>query len=337
MPPATPSPASPPPPSPTPRSNVASTASPAGAHDPTIPGTPTTPATPPAPIIPSTPPAEFLTAAAEYGIEFDEGDVEKLALYLALLLAHNETTNLTAITDVNVAWMRHILDSLTLLPLLADLPDNARIIDVGSGGGLPGLPLAICMPSLRFTLLEATGKKAQFLRITVKTMGLTNVTIINERAETLAHDRGTRTANGRVGGHREAYDAVIARAVGRIATLAELTVPFATPPGDDGDDEQPAARKPRSQGQNADQDDDEDGLHNASGEILLIKGAKAEEEIAEAKEALHLLKALHDGTVVTPTGKIVVISKGASTPRLFPRRDGEPKRSPLGVKAERET
>ncbi len=258
------------------------------------------------------PTVEFLAAAEGFGVEFDPGDGARLGEYLHRLLEHNKTTNLIGPIEAPAAWMRHIFDSLTLLPLLADLPEGSKVIDVGSGGGLPGMPLAICMPELNFTLLEATGKKVSFLRDTAAAMNLKNVTVVQGRAETVAHDRGTRSATGRVGGHREKYDAVLARAVGRLATLLELTVPFATAPHRD--------------------DDDDDADETAgSGEIFLMKGERAAEELIQAKGALHMLKALHDGTVETPTGKIVVISKGAATPRDYPRRDGEPKRSPLGV------
>src|SRR5215471_2734280 len=110
-----------------------------------------------------TPPREFLDAAAALGVEFEPGDVERLGLYLALLLETNKSVNLTAITDPAQAWTRHILDSLTLLSLLSELPEGGSIIDVGTGGGLPGIPLAIVSPHLRVALLEATGKKAEFL------------------------------------------------------------------------------------------------------------------------------------------------------------------------------
>lgn len=247
-------------------------------------------------------PEAFAAGAAGLGIEFDEGDVERLGQYLAMLLAANASAlNLTAITDPAQAWERHILDSLTLMGLLAELPEGAKVLDVGSGGGLPGLPLAVVLPRLRFTLLEATGKKVEFLRAVVKALGLSNVEVVQDRSERLAHERGEKTGTGRSGGHREAYDAVVARAVGRLATLAELTVPFAKAGGE-----------------------------GVSGLVLLIKGQKADEELAEAKEALHQLKAVHAATVDTPTGKIIVLEKRSATPKMYPRRDGEPSRSPIG-------
>lgn len=252
-------------------------------------------------VVPLPAPAGFLEAAERFGLRFEPGEVESLGLYLALLLKANETMNLTAVRDAEQAWHRHILDSLTLVPLLEDLPPGSRVIDVGSGGGVPGIPLAIVLPRLEFTLLEATGKKADFLGQAIGILGLGHARVIHDRAERLGRDRGERTGapgGGRVGGHREAYDAAVIRAVGRLAVAAELTIPLVRP----------------------------------GGRVLLIKGARSEEELAEAGEALHRLKAVYEGTVETPTGRIVVLGKNSATPRLYPRADGEPARAPLGVR-----
>jgi 16S rRNA (guanine527-N7)-methyltransferase len=228
----------------------------------------------------------FAPAAAALGIEFEPGDVETLGRYLALLFQANKAFNLTAVTDPEEAWTRHILDSLTLLPLLAEMPGGSSVVDVGSGGGLPGIPLAIVLPALKFTLLEATGKKVEFLSRATSVLGLRNVAVVNDRAERAGQDPR----------HRERYDVVVARAVGPLAVIAELTVP----------------------------------LEKVGGRVLLIKGQKADEELAAAKQALHELHAVHAGTIDTPTGRIVVLEKPRKTPAKFPRKDGEPKRAPLG-------
>lgn len=234
-------------------------------------------------------PAEFEADCAEQGIAFEPGDLDRLGRFLAVLLAANERVNLTAITDPADAWQRHILDALTLLPVLSDLPEGARVADIGSGGGVPGIPLAIAMPHLAFTLVEATEKKAQFLRAAADALALSNVTVLNERAEALGQMRGG------TGGHREGYDAVTARALGPLAVAAELTVP----------------------------------LTKVGGIVLLVKGQKAEEELRESAQAVGLLGARHAGTVDTPTGKIVVLEKASRTPRDYPRRPGIPKQRPL--------
>jgi len=244
-------------------------------------------------------PAEFLAAASELGVEFEPGDVEKLGLFLACMLAFNETTNLTAIIEPGLAWRRHVLDSLTLLAPLAEVPEDGSLIDVGSGGGLPGVPLAICCPRLKITLLEATGKKADFLRKVSAALGLANVTVVAARAEVAGHERGEKVSAGgvdvREGGLREAFDVGVARAVGRVNVLAELVLPFV----------------------------------KQGGIALFIKGEKATEELAEGLHALAELGGEHVATIETPTGKVVVIDKVNRTPRIYPRADGEPKRTPI--------
>lgn len=241
-------------------------------------------------------PASFTSACTDFGLAFEPGEVEALANFLGFLLAVNEKMNLTAIRDAEEAWTRHIFDALTLLPLLAELPNGAEVADIGSGGGLPALPLAIVLPQLRFTLIESTGKKAEYLSAASAFLGLKNVSVLNARAEEIGQDFRA---------HREKYDAVTARAVGRMAMLLELTVPLAKAPEDDA----------------------------PAGQIILVKGEKATEELAEAKQALHMLHCAHAGTVETPTGRLVVIEKLRKTPRTYPRPVGEPKRSPLGVRS----
>ena len=235
----------------------------------------------------------FVARAAALGIELEAKEVRDLGHYLALLLAANTTMNLTAVKDRDDAIEKHLLDSLTLLPVLAEAEPSGEgepltIIDIGSGGGLPGLVLAICRRDARVTLLDSTEKKCGFLRHAAKEIGLENVSVLHDRAEVAAQDKSNR---------RGKFDVVTARAVGRLASLLEITVPFA----------------------------------RVGGLCVLTKGQKADEELAEAKGALHLLHAAHAGTVETPTGRVVVIEKLRKTPSAYPREIGEPKRNPLGI------
>lgn len=234
------------------------------------------------------PPARFFEQLESLEIQLEADEVERLSSYLAVLLEANKQFNLTAITNPDQAWMRHILDSLTLLPFVLESKAQ-QVMDVGSGGGLPGIPLAIAMRQVQFTLLEATGKKAKFLQQTASVLGLKNVHVINDRAENV----GREVAQGMT--HRDRYDVVIARAVGGLSVLLELTIPLA----------------------------------RVGGLVLAMKGAKAQEEVSAAKQALHRLHAQVVEIAETPTGRIVIIEKIRPTPRTYPRAPGEPKRSPL--------
>ena len=239
---------------------------------------------------PLTAPQSVLREAEEYGLSFEAGEIEAFGRLLALVRSANELLNLTAVIEPVEMWRKHVLDSLTLLPMLAELPEGSRVADVGSGAGFPGLPLAIAMPMLRFTLIESTAKKATFIRTAAGALGLKNVRVLAARAEDLAGDWVDRGS-----AQREAFDAVAARAVGRLAIIAELCVPLA----------------------------------KVGGLVLLIKGQKADEEIAEAHNALEQLHAHHAGTVESPTGRIVVLEKTERTPRIYPRRPGEAAKNPL--------
>jgi 16S rRNA (guanine527-N7)-methyltransferase len=139
----------------------------------------------------------------------------QLSSYFTQLLQANQSFNLTAIRDPDEAWQRHIVESASLLPLLGGAKS---LIDVGTGGGLPGMVLGICRPDISVTLLEATDKKTRFLSETVQSLELSNVTVQRGRAEDAA-------ALGSA--LREAFDLVTARAVAPLRTLLELTIPFA--------------------------------------------------------------------------------------------------------------
>ena len=147
-------------------------------------------------------------------IELTAAQHEQLARYLDLLLAANARMNLTRITDRGAAELQHVADSLTVLP---HLPAGAiRVADVGSGGGVPGIPLAIARPDATFLLIESTKKKAAFLNETIEALELPNVSVSEWRAEDVGHSNS-----------RETFDVALARAVATLAWLAEWCLPLA--------------------------------------------------------------------------------------------------------------
>ena len=159
---------------------------------------------------------EILTArAAEAGIPLTAEQIGQFSVYHEMLLDWNTRMNLTALTAPEDVAVKHIIDSLTAYD--AALFDGARtLIDVGTGAGLPGIPLAVYAPHLTVTLLDSLNKRVRFLTEVTAAMGLQNVRCIHARAEEAA-----RTAE-----HRAAYDIVVSRAVARLPVLLEYTLPF---------------------------------------------------------------------------------------------------------------
>ena len=159
---------------------------------------------------------EILAArAAEAGIPLTAEQIGQFSVYHEMLLDWNTRMNLTALTAPEDVAVKHIIDSLTAYD--AALFDGARtLIDVGTGAGLPGIPLAVYAPHLTVTLLDSLNKRVRFLTEVTAAMGLQNVRCIHARAEEAA-----RTAE-----HRAAYDIAVSRAVARLPVLLEYTLPF---------------------------------------------------------------------------------------------------------------
>lgn len=159
---------------------------------------------------------EILAArAAEAGIPLTAEQIGQFSVYHEMLLDWNTRMNLTALTAPEDVAVKHIIDSLTAYD--AALFDGARtLIDVGTGAGLPGIPLAVYAPHLTVTLLDSLNKRVRFLTEVTAAMGLPNVRCIHARAEEAA-----RTVE-----HRAAYDIVVSRAVARLPVLLEYTLPF---------------------------------------------------------------------------------------------------------------
>jgi len=224
-------------------------------------------------------------------IEMSDAELAAMSSYLDLLLDANERFNLTGIKDRDQAWRRHIIDSMTVMPAISGLEDGEMVADVGSGGGLPGIPLAIAMPRLRFTLIETTGKKARFLEECVATLGLGNVSVVNDRAERLGQNRS----------HREKYMAAVCRAVGPMRELLEYTLPLVAVGG------VLAAIK----GPSVEQE-----LRDAADALDLLGAGE-----------LQVVDAYPESFGIETV--IVVIAKDRPTPKGYPRSPGTPRQMPL--------
>jgi 16S rRNA (guanine527-N7)-methyltransferase len=229
--------------------------------------------------------------AASIGLQLSNTQVALCERYAAALIERNTTVNLTAITAIDDIAIKHFLDSFTACAVRV-WTGRERVVDVGSGAGFPGLALRIAMPNMKVTCIESVGKKSHFLDETAVLLGLNDVEIRNERAETLAHAADRRAA----------YDVGTARAVGTLAACAEYLLPFIRIGGDaivwkgKVDAELAAARK---------------ALASLGGEIAAI------------------VSTIQLGVAdVLPGRNLVVMRKVRASPDRYPRSAAEARRRP---------
>lgn len=152
---------------------------------------------------------------SEAGFEVDAAAYDRLARFVARLRAESQRLNLTGVREEAELWRGHVCDSLALRPVVRE-SGVRTLLDLGSGGGLPGLPLACVEPGVQVTLLDATRKKIEALARMLHDLALDNVRMVWGRAETLAHDAA----------FREQYDLATARAVAALPVLIELAAGF---------------------------------------------------------------------------------------------------------------
>ncbi len=164
--------------------------------------------------------ALFIDGVAALGGSLSELQLSQFATYSALLKEWNQKMNLTAITDDDGISVKHFLDSV--LPIYhLEIPQTARLADIGTGAGFPGIPLKILRPDLQITLVDSLNKRITFLETVVKELGLSQVTCIHGRAEEL----------GRNNQYREKFDLVTSRAVANLRVLGEYCLPLVKPGG----------------------------------------------------------------------------------------------------------
>lgn len=151
----------------------------------------------------------------KHNIPFEEEAVKKLERYMDMILARNEHINLTAIRDREEFVLKHYIDSISLIGL-PQFDEAADVIDVGTGGGFPGVPLAVLAPDKNFVLVDSLRKRLRVIDEFCAELGINNVRTVHGRAEELARNKE----------HREKYDLCVSRAVANLSTLCELCIPF---------------------------------------------------------------------------------------------------------------
>ena len=220
----------------------------------------------------------------------------RLGALVDAILEANRHMNLTADGEPDLFWVRHVEDALWTAWLLEDSVGRPgaedRLLDVGSGAGLPGLVLAILWPEAQIDLLEARRRRADFLKSTAESLGLGRVRVLEGRAETLAHQDD----------HREKYNVVTARAVAPMPTLLELTLPFARLGG------VVAAVKSA---------DAQEELRSARTALATLGAGQGPLECLPYQRS--------DGKAC----QVCLARKMEPTPGLYPRRCGVPERKPL--------
>jgi 16S rRNA (guanine527-N7)-methyltransferase len=233
------------------------------------------------------------SGAAKLGLELSSAQLEQFYTYYQELVEWNQKINLTSIVGFRDVQLKHFLDSLTII-LAFELPitgEGLSLIDVGTGAGFPGLPLKIVFPSVRLILLEATAKKAAFLRHLTQKLGLGDVEIVVGRAEEVAHKAQ----------YREQFNIVLSRAVATLPVLVELILPFCAVGG---------STIIQKKG------DFDTEVRQTAKAVTILGGSQPRMKRIELEE-------------FTDKRYLGIIDKIAPTPAKYPRRPGIPAKRPI--------
>jgi 16S rRNA (guanine527-N7)-methyltransferase len=233
---------------------------------------------------------QFTALVQAQGITLSPKQLEQFELYFTELVSWNEKMNLTGITEREQVYMKHFYDSLSLA-FFMNMGEVNKLADIGSGAGFPGIPLKICFPHLKLTIVDSLSKRISFLQHVCDTLQLKNVQLIHGRAEDVARQFI----------HRDAYDLVTARAVARLALLNEFCLPF--------------TRK--------------DGFFAAmKGNDPSEELTEAKRSFKELRAELQKVESF-TLPVEESARHIVIIRKSGATPAKYPRKAGIPAKAPL--------
>ena len=230
--------------------------------------------------------------ARELGLKLSTEQLERFQRYYEVLTDWGERVSLTSVKDEEGIQRRHFLESAALIPILEQeglsLTDKS-LIDIGSGAGIPGIPLKILDPTIKLTLVEAKQRKAEFLATLLKELEMTDVVVIPRRSEETAHN-----AN-----HREQYNFAVAKALAPLSTLIELTLPFLVMGG--------VLIAPKGK--------------NAEREV-----AVADVALETLKGSIRYVGPI---PLADKKQRIILVDKDLPSPQRFPRRPGMPAKRPL--------
>lgn len=232
----------------------------------------------------------LLAGAKAMDVELSLEQVERFMHFRDQLLERNKVVNLTAIREPGDVITKHFLDSLCVFATGMVKP-KSRVLDVGTGGGFPGIPMKIADPSLQVDLLDSLKKRLVFLDEVIAENQWSDIRTLHGRAEDFAQNRL----------YREQYDLVVSRAVARLAVLLEYCLPYT----------------------------------KVGGIFLALKGPMLDEEVDEAKRAITVLGGRIEKMVEVKipytdlSHRILIIKKIKSTPKIYPRQAGKPRKEPI--------
>jgi 16S rRNA (guanine527-N7)-methyltransferase len=240
--------------------------------------------------------SQMIKDFSSFGIELTDKQLDQFDKYYQLLIKWNEVMNLTAITEFNDVCKLHFVDSVSGYKFFDFSKEEFSLVDIGTGAGFPGIPLKIVFPQLQITLLDSLNKRLNFLNEVIDQLGLNECGSI----KTL-HGRAEDYCLVKEGSLRETFDIAVSRAVANMSTLSEYCLPYV----------------------------------KVGGSFIAYKSEKAQEELKDAKGAIHLLggKLVSADEFLLPDSDvsrtICIVEKKENTSKKYPRKAGVPSKQPL--------